>query len=84
VSKLNHLKIAANVPDMVAADEDAESGAIKNYNETIAAAVQLGDNGTREMIAKILLDEERHIDWAETQRELLSQMGLQNYLQSQA
>jgi bacterioferritin len=84
VTKLNQLKIASAVPDMLTADEDAESGAIKNYNDTIAAAVQAGDNGTREMVAKILLDEERHIDWAETQRELLSQMGLQNYLQSQA
>jgi bacterioferritin len=65
---------------MVLADEDAETGAIKAYNETIAAAVQAGDNGTREMVAKILLDEERHVDWAEMQRELIKQMGLQNYL----
>jgi len=84
VSKLNHMKIGANVTDMIVADEDAESGAIKNYNETIAAAVKAGDNGTRELIAKILLDEERHVDWAETQRELIAQMGLQNYVANQA
>jgi bacterioferritin len=84
VSRLNPLTIASKVADMLTADEDAEAGAIKNYNDTIAAAVDAGDNGTREMIAKILLDEERHIDWAETQRELLAQMGLHNYLQSQA
>ena len=65
---------------MVQADEDAETGAIKSYNDTIAAAVKLADNGTREMIAKILQDEERHVDWGETQRELIKQMGLQNYL----
>ena len=84
VTRLNPLKIGAKVEEMLVADEDAEAGAIKNYNDTIAVCVQVGDNGTREMIAKILLDEERHIDWAETQRELLGQMGLQNYLQSQA
>jgi bacterioferritin len=84
VSKINPLKIAANVSDMVLADQDAEAGAIKSYNETIAASVAAGDNGTREMIAKILLDEERHIDWAEMQRELIGQMGLQNYLANQA
>ena len=83
VSKLNRMNIAATVPDMVQADEDAENGAIKTYNETIAAAVQLGDNGTREMIAKILQDEERHVDWAEMQREQIAQMGLQNYLANQ-
>jgi bacterioferritin len=84
VSKLNQMKIGANVTEMIAADEDAEMGAIKGYNDTIAAAVKAGDDGTRELTAKILLDEERHVDWAETQRELIAQMGLQNYLANQA
>ena len=80
VTNLNRMKIGTTVEEMLVSDEDAETGAIKAYNETIAAAVQAGDNGTRELIAKILLDEERHVDWAETQRELVTQMGLQNYL----
>ena len=84
VSKLQHMKIGATVEDMVVADEDAEIGAIKAYNATIAAAVTHGDNGTRELVAKILLDEERHVDWAEMQREQIAQMGLQNYLANQA
>ena len=84
VTKLNRMNIAPTVEGMVTADEDAETGAIKGYNETIAAAVQFADNGTREMIAKILLDEERHVDWAEVQREQIKQMGLQNYLANQA
>ena len=84
VSKLNHMKIGANVTEMIAADEDAEMGAIKGYNDTIAAAVKAGDDGTRELTAKILLDEERHVDWAEAQRELIAQMGLQNYMANQA
>ena len=83
VSKLNRMNIASTVQEMVQADEDAETGAIKAYNETIAAAVALGDNGTREMIAKILQDEERHVDWAEVQREQIGQLGLQNYLANQ-
>ena len=83
VSKLNQMKIGANVTDMIAADEDAEMGAIKGYNDTIAAAVKAGDDGTRELSAKILLDEERHVDWADSQRELIAQMGLQNYLANQ-
>ena len=80
VSKLQHMKIGATVEEMVVSDEDAETDAIKAYNRTIAASVKQGDNGTRELVAKILLDEERHVDWAEMQRELIKQMGLQNYL----
>jgi bacterioferritin len=80
VSKLQPMKVGATVEEMVVADEDAERDAIKAYNATIAAAVAHADNGTRELIAKILLDEERHVDWAEMQRELITQMGLQNYL----
>jgi bacterioferritin len=80
VSKLQQMKIVVTVEEMVMADEDAETGAIKAYNDTITAAVAHGDNGTRELVAKILLDEERHVDWAEMQRELIKQIGLQNYL----
>lgn len=80
VTNLNRMKIGSNVEEMLVSDEEAETSAIKAYNETIAAAVQAGDNGTRELIARILLDEERHVDWAETQREMIRQMGLQNYL----
>jgi len=80
VSKLQPIKVGATVEEMVVADEDAETGAIAAYNATIAAAVAHADNGTRELVAKILLDEERHVDWAEMQRELIGQMGLQNYL----
>ena len=80
VTKLNRMEIGKSVEEMVAADEDAETGAIRSYNDTIAVAVEAADNGTRELIAKILLDEERHVDWAEMQRELITQMGLQNYL----
>lgn len=84
VSKLGPMKIGTTVEEMISADEDAEADAIKSYNETIALAVKLGDNGTRELLAKILIDEERHVDWGETQRELIKQMGLQNYLANQA
>ncbi len=84
VSKLNPMKIGASVQEMLAVLEQAETDAIKAYNETIAAAVARGDNGTRELIAKILLDEERHLDWAEAQHDQIARMGLENYVANQA
>ena len=84
VSKLNPMKIGASVQEMLAVLEQAETDAIKAYNETVAAAVARGDNGTRELIAKILLDEERHLDWAEAQHDQIARMGLENYVANQA
>lgn len=84
VSTLSAMKIGANMADMILADEDADVGALNGYNDTIAAAVKAGDNGDRERFAKILLDEERQVDWAEAQRELIARMGLQNDLANQA
>jgi bacterioferritin len=42
--------------------------------------VEVGDNGSRELLESILTDEEEHLDWLEAQLEQISQMGLQNYL----
>ena len=84
VSKLHKIKIGKTVEQIVAIDEDDELGAVKAYNDSIAACEAAGDNGSADMLRKILQDEERHADWGETQRELIQQMGLQNYLANQA
>ena len=80
VSKLHKIKIGRTVEEIVSIDEDDELDAVKAYNESIAACEAAGDNGSADMLRKILQDEERHVDWGETQRELIKQMGLQNYL----
>jgi len=84
VSKLHKIKIGRTVEEIVSVDEDAELDAVKAYNASIAAAADAGDNSTADMLTKILQDEERHVEWGETQRELIKQMGLQNYLATQA
>ena len=83
VSRLNAINIGGDIPAILENNWNAESGAIRGYNEGIRLAVEVGDNGTREMLESILRDEERHIDWIEAQREQIRQMGLQNYLTEQ-
>jgi bacterioferritin len=83
VSKLKKMAIGAKVEVQFANDHEAEDGAIKAYNEAIRLAVELGDNGTRQMLENILKDEETHIDWIEAQLDQISQMGIQNYLVEQ-
>ncbi len=83
VNKLNAIDIGKDVPAQHKNDWAAEAGAVKAYNEGVKLAVELGDNGTREMLESILKDEEDHIDWIESQLDQIEQMGVQNYLTEQ-
>src|SRR5512142_2065248 len=83
VSDLKKLYIGAEVPKMHENDRGAEESAIEGYNESIKLAVEVGDNGTRELLESIRKDEEDHIDWIEAQLDQIKQMGPQNYLVEQ-
>jgi bacterioferritin len=83
VSKLNPMSIGEKVEAQLKNDWEAEAGAIKAYNEGIHQAVELADNGTRELLESILKDEEAHIDWIETQMDQIKQMGIASYLVEQ-
>jgi bacterioferritin len=83
VSKLNKINIGADVEGQHKNDMKSEQGAIQAYNEGINLAVQVGDNGTRELLEHTLKDEEDHIDWIEAQLDQIKQMGIQNYLVEQ-
>ena len=80
VDKLLPMTIGASVPDIIKNDLAAESGAVKAYNDGIALAGELGDEGTADLLVTILKMEEDHIDWAEKQLTQIEQMGLENYL----
>ncbi len=83
VSNLNPIHIGADVAAQHKNDWQAERDAIQAYNEGIRLAVQVGDNGTRELLESILADEEDHIDWIEAQQDQITHMGIENYLAQQ-
>jgi bacterioferritin len=83
VSNLNPLHIGKTVQEIVANDEDAEATAVQSYNEGVRIATAVDDDGTRELLTKILKDEERHLDWNEQQGDQIDQMGVANYLTMQ-
>ena len=83
VSDLNKIHIGPDVAKQHKNDWEAENTAIRDYNADIRLAVELGDNGTRELFESILKDEEDHIDWIEAQIDQIDQMGIQNYLVEQ-
>jgi bacterioferritin len=83
VSVLKQVHIGAEVEKQHAYDLDAEMIAIKDYNDAIRLAADVGDNGTRELLTSILQEEENHVDWLEAQLDQIKQMGIQNYLVEQ-
>jgi bacterioferritin len=83
VTKLNPVAIGKTVKDMVLNDFNAEVAAVKAYNAAILLASEAGDAITRDLLTKILADEEAHVDWAEQQRDQIALMGLELYLSNQ-
>ena len=83
MQRLNPVRVGETVPEQLELDRQLEVAAVERYNRGIALAVDKGDNGTRELLARNLVGEEEHLDWIEAQQHLISVMGLENYLAQQ-
>ena len=83
VSNLKAIQIGAKVDKQIDHDWEAEFGAIQSYNDGIKLCSELKDYGTEQLLKSILKDEEDHIDWLESQKDQIEQLGIQNYLSQQ-
>lgn len=79
---LGKLLIGENTEEMLKCDLKLEQKAIPDLRDGIAYCESVRDYGSRELLEKILDSEEEHVDWLETQLELIEKVGLQNYQQS--
>lgn len=79
---LGRLRIGENVKEILDCDLQLEQHAHSLLKEAIACCEKVGDFVSRELLAEILESEEEHIDWIETQLELIEKIGLENFLQS--
>ena len=80
---LGKLQIGEDVPEALACDLRAETSAQATIKDGMAHCEAVRDYVSRDLLQKILDDTEEHIDFFETQLELIDKVGLQNYLQSQ-
>jgi len=80
---LGKLQVGEDVPEILACDLNLERGAQATVKEGMAHCETVRDYVSRDLLQKILDDTEEHIDFLETQIELIDKVGLQNYLQSQ-
>jgi bacterioferritin len=84
MQQLNRLRIGETVPEVLEADLALEHEAIALLKEAVAHCEQVRDYPSRDLFAKILSAEEEHVDFIETQKTMIEQMGLQNYIQLQS
>src|ERR1700744_3610905 len=80
---LGKLLIGENVPEMIECDLKLERAAHVDLRAALADCERLGDYVSRDLFKNILESEEDHIDWLETQLDLIQRVGLENYTQSQ-
>jgi len=79
---LGRLRVGEDTGEIFAADLALELDALPDLREGIAYCEKVGDFVTRDLFAAILDAEEEHVDWLETQIELIGKLGLEIYLQS--
>lgn len=81
---LGSLRIGETVEEMLKADLEAEYEAVEIYRNAVAVCEELRDFASRDLFAEVLRDEEGHVDFLETQFDMIKQMGIQNYIQLQS
>jgi bacterioferritin len=77
------LNVGQNVRGMIESDLSLELSAVKQYNAAVQVATDEKDNGSRDLLVKLLKDEEDHVDWLEAQIHQIKEIGYENYLTMQ-
>jgi len=75
--------LGKDVPQQFEAGLTDETAAVREYNESVELCRQIGDSGSKELFDKLLHDEERHVDFLESQLSSIKQMGIAPYLAQQ-
>ena len=83
LESLGSVRPGKTVEKQLENDRQLEVAAIDRYRRGVALAVEHGDVGTRELLEHLLVGEEEHLDWIETQQSAIADIGIQNYLQAQ-
>ncbi|MCG9874215.1 MAG: bacterioferritin [Leptospiraceae bacterium] len=80
LQKYMKINVGTNMNELLANDLVLEYSAVDRLNKGIDICVAQKDNGSRELLEKILIAEEEHIDWIETQQSIIKEIGLDKYL----
>ena len=82
LQRLGSVRVGETVEEQLVVDGELEVAAIERYRRGVALALELGDPGTRELLEGLVVGEEHHLDWIETQQSMIADIGIERYLQS--
>lgn len=83
IARYDVIRVGTDVKEQFEFDLALETRGVHTYNAAIELCLSLKDSGSREMLEKILVESEEHVDWLETQLGLIDAVGLENYLTEQ-
>ncbi len=83
LQRIGKVMVGETVPEQLDLDLALEVAAVDRYRKGVQLAIELGDAGTRDLLEELLLGEEMHLDWIETQQRMIADIGVERYLQSQ-
>ena len=82
LQRIGSVRVGETVEEQLQVDGELEVAAIERYRRGVALALELGDPGTRELLESLVVGEEHHLDWIETQKSMIADIGIERYLQS--
>ena len=83
IARYDVIRVGTEVKEQFENDLKLESNGVHAYNDAIKICLEENDAGSRDMLETILVESEEHVDWLETQLDLISKLGLPNYMVTQ-
>jgi len=83
LQRLGTVRVGETPVEQFELDKQVEESAIDMYRRGVQLALDEGDPGTRELLEHLVVGEEEHLDWIETQLHAIGDIGIERYLQSQ-
>ena len=83
IGRYDEIHVGSKVRQQFENDLRLEQKGVNTYNQAIAVCLEENDGGSRELLETLLVESEEHVDWLESQLDLIDKMGIENYLTTQ-
>ncbi|WP_040494315.1 bacterioferritin [Ilumatobacter nonamiensis] len=83
MQRIGSVRVGETVQEQLDVDHELETEAVERYRRGVVLALEEGDPGTREVLEHLVLGEEEHLDWIDTQLSMIADIGIDLYTQAQ-